>query len=90
MLSMHLRPQDGDYNCDIPAQRQTKLNRSINRSLTTALNGDGSSSIFETSMPRTNGLCETCNRNQELKMQQLASFTPINDCDFDNEVDEFT
>jgi hypothetical protein len=36
-----------------------------------------------------NGLCRKCNINQELKVQQLAVFTPINPARFDEEVDEF-
>lgn len=34
-----------------------------------------------------NGLCQPCNRNQELKVQQLASFEPENEAYFDEEID---
>lgn len=37
----------------------------------------------------TNGLCPPCNRNQELKVQQLASFEPQNDAYFDEEIEEY-
>lgn len=36
-----------------------------------------------------NGLCQPCNRNQELKVQQLATFEPQNDAYFDEEVEEY-
>lgn len=37
----------------------------------------------------TNGLCEPCNRNQELKVQQMASFEPENEAYFDEEIQEY-
>lgn len=36
-----------------------------------------------------NGLCRKCNINQELKVQQLAVFMPINPAHYDEEVDEY-
>lgn len=36
-----------------------------------------------------NGLCDPCNRNQELKVQQLASFEPENENYFDEEIQEY-
>lgn len=82
------RLQDGDYNCDIPSQRSSKFNKTPNAAVR-SLNGslDGTSRIPST--PPSNGLCHPCNRNQELKMQQLASFEPENDAYFDEEVDDF-
>lgn len=43
-------------------------------------------SLYE---PASNGLCELCNRNQELKMQQLASFEPDDEAYFDEEVENY-
>lgn len=40
-------------------------------------------------MASVNGLCEPCNRNQELKVQQLASFEPENETYFDEEIEEY-
>lgn len=48
---------------------------------------DGVSRIPST--PVSNGLCQPCNRNQELMVQQLASFEPENETYFDEEVDDF-
>lgn len=39
--------------------------------------------------PPQNGLCDPCNRNQELKVQQLASFEPENENYFDEEIQEY-
>lgn len=76
--------QDGDYNQEIPAQRVAHLN-SRKFSATTTSRSLSSSSSSNSS----NGLCDPCNRNQELKMQQLASFEPDDDRNYDAEVDEF-
>lgn len=79
--------QDGDYNCDIPAQRSAKLNKwkvssfsSVNGSINGSINGR---------VTPVNGLCDPCNRNQELKVQQLASFEPDNENYFDEEIQEY-
>ncbi|XP_059613275.1 uncharacterized protein LOC132259593 [Phlebotomus argentipes] len=72
---------DGDYNRDIPAQYCAKLNRTPKPQR---------KSHNETSRDiSSNGLCESCNRNQELKVQQLASFIPRNERTFDKEVEAF-
>lgn len=75
----HFDLKDGDYNCDIPAQRSAKLNKWKTSSF---------SSIGGRLTP-TNGLCEPCNRNQELKVQQLASFEPENEAYFDEEIEDY-
>lgn len=36
-----------------------------------------------------NGLCVICNRNQELKIHQLAAFVPKNEDNFEEEVEEY-
>lgn len=46
-------------------------------------------SIISSREPLANGLCQPCNRNQELKVQQLASFEPQNEADFDEEIKEY-
>lgn len=75
--------KDGDYNCDIPAQRSSKLNKWKTSSVS-SMNGSISGRLTP-----TNGLCEPCNRNQELKVQQLASFEPENEAYFDEEIQEY-
>ncbi|XP_031626519.1 uncharacterized protein LOC116342869 [Contarinia nasturtii] len=77
--------EDGDYNCDIPAQRSAKLNKWKTSSFS-SINGG---SIINGRLMPYNGLCEPCNRNQELKVQQLASFEPENEAYFDEEVEDY-
>ena len=72
--------QDGSYNKAIPAQHDELLNRPVHalfprKKMPSDTNG--------------NGLCRKCNINQELKVQQLAMFTPINPAHDDEEVDEY-
>ncbi|KAJ6638925.1 Transmembrane protein [Pseudolycoriella hygida] len=75
--------KDGDYNCDIPAQRSMKLNKRWK----TSASDEHSSYGATTTRAARNGLCPTCNRNQEIKMQQLASFEPQEN--FDDEIEHF-
>ncbi|XP_059056954.1 uncharacterized protein LOC131850670 [Achroia grisella] len=44
--------------------------------------------VFQQS-PSKNGLCKMCNINQQLKVAQLASFVPINEKKFDEEIDTY-
>ncbi|XP_034242818.1 uncharacterized protein LOC117646157 [Thrips palmi] len=71
---------DGDYNREIPAQYDSSLN--------------GRLSFCFKPQPYNkspqNGFCQDCNRNQELKVAQLASFQPINPDNFDQEIDNFS
>lgn len=41
------------------------------------------------STAQSKSLCENCNRNQELKVQQLASFEPIVNENFDMEIENY-
>lgn len=79
---------DGDYNCDIPAQRNSKLNIRNNLPATNRQHINNASII--SSAPNNNGFCTPCNRNQEIKVQQLATFTPEYDDNYDEEIVEFT
>jgi hypothetical protein len=64
----------------IPAQHDELLNRPVHViSPTKKLPSDATG----------NGLCRMCNINQELKVQQLAAFVPINPAHYDEEVEEF-
>lgn len=36
-----------------------------------------------------NGLCHKCNIIQEMKIKQLASFTPSKEKNFDSEIEKF-
>lgn len=69
--------KDGDYNKELKAQYSPKLNQTpVTRSPDAEL---------------SNGytLCEICNRNQELKVQQLASFVASSEEDYDDEITDY-
>ncbi|CAH0604939.1 unnamed protein product [Chrysodeixis includens] len=44
--------------------------------------------VFQNSPPK-NGLCKMCNINQQLKVTQLANFVPMNEKNFDNEIESY-
>ncbi|KAE8739985.1 hypothetical protein FOCC_FOCC014501 [Frankliniella occidentalis] len=70
---------DGDYNRDIPAQWESSHHGGVTFC----------TSPKPYSKP-SNGLCEDCNKNQEMKVAQLASFQPINPNNFDQEIENFS
>lgn len=70
---------DGDYNREIPEQHSSKLN-----ALSTAF-----CARTNKRLPRSNGLCDTCNRNQEMKVIQLANFKPRCESTYEEEVEEY-
>uniref|UniRef100_A0A0A9W0S3 Ima1 N-terminal domain-containing protein n=2 Tax=Lygus hesperus TaxID=30085 RepID=A0A0A9W0S3_LYGHE len=70
--------QDGDYNKAIDQQYDGKLNFSV--------------STFgrcKNAWRRENSLCNKCNRNQQLKVEQLAKFVPLSERNYDAEVEHF-
>ncbi|KAK9501416.1 hypothetical protein O3M35_012143 [Rhynocoris fuscipes] len=70
--------KSGDYNKVVDNQYDEKLNYSV-------------TSIGRTSdaWKSTNRLCEKCNHNQELKVQQLASFVPLNENNYEIEIEHY-
>lgn len=42
-----------------------------------------------TTKPATNGLCTYCNNNQRMKVHQLANFVPLNENNYDVEIEHF-
>lgn len=72
--------ESGDYNREIPEQHYSKLNASNNFYCQRA---------DSTLSPSMNGLCEGCNRNQEMKIIQLANFKPRCEAKYDEEVEEY-
>lgn len=68
---------DGDYNVELRAQYSPKYNKQAQ--------GNG----LHLPHPSSNQLCAACNRNQELKVHQLASFTPSNEATYDAEVEQY-
>lgn len=86
-FSSILCTKDGDYNRDIPAQRNSKLNVQTSKNHTSFTSNAGS--VIFTTTPPKNGLCILCNRNQEIKIQQLASFEPEDPDNYDEEIELF-
>nr|CAI5842962.1 unnamed protein product [Callosobruchus analis] len=66
--------EDGGYNKVIEAQHAYGFTR-IKTNVKTE--------------PATNGLCTYCNNNQQLKVYQLANFTPLNEDKYDIEIEHF-
>uniref|UniRef100_A0A182M4S1 Ima1 N-terminal domain-containing protein n=1 Tax=Anopheles culicifacies TaxID=139723 RepID=A0A182M4S1_9DIPT len=87
---------DGDYNREIPEQYQQRLNNyhfHHPSNITDDDKWDSStvrSSIGNGRFLNNNGLCFGCNRNQELKIHQLASFVPEDEDNYDAEVEEYS
>nr|XP_016928389.1 uncharacterized protein LOC108008965 [Drosophila suzukii] len=81
--------KDGDYNRDMPSQRDCSLGSQKNSS-------HGSSSICANSYYQDvlasnppepkNGLCDQCNEAQRLKVEKLSQFEPKNESRFDQEL----
>nr|XP_022902101.1 uncharacterized protein LOC111414874 isoform X1 [Onthophagus taurus] len=69
--------ESGGYNKDIPEQHDELLNVCTPQ-------------MFKINRKSSlNGLCRLCNNNQRLKVYQLASFIPLNEENYDAEVDHF-
>lgn len=73
--------EDGDYNRDIPAQYCEALN--------TPQGFRPSKKTESPTLAIGNGLCQTCNLNQTLKLRALSDYTPINEDDYDHEIEEY-
>ncbi|XP_058129417.1 uncharacterized protein LOC131289875 [Anopheles ziemanni] len=84
---------DGDYNREIPEQYQQRLNNYYYHQPANITDDDkwghSARSIANSSETSRNGLCFGCNRNQELKIHQLASFVPDDEDNYDAEVEEY-
>lgn len=71
--------QDGDYSKLIPEQYDERLsNKKLN-----LMTPD------RDTLPNLNGLCRTCNANQELKIRQIASYVPLKEKEYDQEIELF-
>ncbi|KAL8594001.1 hypothetical protein ACOMHN_028987 [Nucella lapillus] len=64
---------DGDYNKPVPAQYTEEINHPVNCEPTEFLT-------------RSQFLCHACQRNQLLKVKQLAAFEPLNEATYDEEM----
>lgn len=71
---------DGGYNREIPEQHYTKLNPITNCVFS-------EENVY--ALKKSNGLCFGCNRNQELKILQLASFVADDEDNYSYEVEEY-
>ncbi|XP_027836184.1 uncharacterized protein LOC114118947 isoform X2 [Aphis gossypii] len=69
--------KDGSYSKSIPEQHDQRYNRAI------------FSVVQEDFKENKNGLCNKCNIIQEMKVKQLASFTPTKEKYFDREIEKF-
>uniref|UniRef100_A0A914WC04 Ima1 N-terminal domain-containing protein n=1 Tax=Plectus sambesii TaxID=2011161 RepID=A0A914WC04_9BILA len=77
--------ETGDYNRDMREQRDGRLNRHF----TQLTRPKRQQPPDLTSLDPPNGLCNSCNENQALKVRQLAIFTPIDEKRYDEEVESF-
>lgn len=73
--------EDGDYNRDIPSQYCEALNTPQGFRL--------SKKAESPTLAIGNGLCQTCNLNQTLKLRALSDYTPINEDDYDHEIEQY-
>lgn len=64
--------KDGDYNRPLIFKKKEVFTRSPK---------------YFNRAPASNGMCRMCNINQQLKVAQLANFVPMNENNYDNEVD---
>ncbi|XP_067946718.1 transmembrane protein 201-like [Watersipora subatra] len=71
--------KDGGYNKPIPSQHNEDLNYLLNCT----------EKVQQSKVETSNRLCETCTRNQTMKVRQLANFTPTNEARFDEEVEVY-
>ncbi|KAG7171582.1 Transmembrane protein 201-like [Homarus americanus] len=74
--------KDGDYNRDIPAQYCESLNLPLTK------HKEKKQKNLPT-LALGNGLCQTCNLNQTLKVRALADYTPIHPDNYDKEIEEY-
>lgn len=72
--------EDGDYNKELSAQHYSKFNTN---SFCQKANEE------KLKLPASNGFCEFCSRNQEIKVLQLANFRPRCEAKYDEEIEEF-
>lgn len=72
--------ENGDYNRVIEAQHNLFLNNTNKIFIEKPVH----------STPNTsNGLCESCNKNQQLRVLQLASYEPLNHKNYEKEIEHF-
>lgn len=69
--------QDGSYTKSIPEQHDQRYNQAV------------FSVVQENVKENKNGLCNKCNIIQEMKVKQLACFTPTKEKYFDREIEKF-
>ncbi|XP_073943572.1 uncharacterized protein [Choristoneura fumiferana] len=69
--------KDGDYNKPLISASNDSANKPPR-----------SPKVFQKSPPK-NGLCKMCNVNLQLKVAQLANFVPMNERNYDNEIEDY-
>ncbi|KAH8300835.1 hypothetical protein KR018_012597, partial [Drosophila ironensis] len=80
--------RDGDYNRDLPAQRDTSQHSEKSHPRGSPGTGTGYNYYYaDAPVPSlANGLCDNCNESQRLKVEKLAQFEPLNESRFDQEL----
>ena len=79
--------QDGDYNCDLPAQYCESLNsppRAVQKTTAQPVAQDTS---VTNGLSLGNGLCQTCNLSQAMKVKALSDFEPSDPDRYDEEIE---
>uniref|UniRef100_A0A6A7FX98 Transmembrane protein 201-like n=1 Tax=Hirondellea gigas TaxID=1518452 RepID=A0A6A7FX98_9CRUS len=76
--------EDGDYNCDMPAQYCESLNSPPSKPLQSQQQSRTEST---SGLSLGNGLCQTCNLYQAMKVKALSEFVPSHPDKFDEEVE---
>ena len=79
---------DGGYNKDIP-QQHTDPDEIVGGRMVRYAQNTPSLSGENRRNELSNGLCSTCNLNQDLKVHQLRTFTARNEQNYDQEIEEF-
>ncbi|KAL0268825.1 UNVERIFIED_CONTAM: hypothetical protein PYX00_010637 [Menopon gallinae] len=77
--------KDGGYNKVIKAQHSPNQNTLV---YNTSVQQSKKASPGREKIA-SNGFCKLCNINQQLKIKQLASFVPLNEDNYDEEVEQF-
>lgn len=71
--------ENGDYMYDISEQHKASVNNSVRY-----CKGQAKTEVFS-----KDTLCKICNKHQKVKLAELSNFVPLNEKQYDREVEEF-
>ena len=80
---------DGGYNTEIADQHINPDETVGRKKVKYTSNSSSLATTKNCQDDAKNGLCRTCNLNQDLKIHQLRTFKARNDADYDEEIQEF-